>query len=61
MRLMDEHYLKHPTEGVIRMQDFLFALGFMVNHKKVRRLLRLMGLEELEQVGIKEIFSSLFA
>lgn len=44
MRLMDEHYLKHPTEGVLRMQDFLFALGFVVNHKQVRRLLRLMGL-----------------
>ena len=44
MRLMDEHYLKHPTEGVIRMQDFLFAMGFIVNHKRVRRLLRLMGL-----------------
>jgi len=44
MRIMDEHYLKHPTEGVLRMQDFLFALGFVVNHKRVRRLLRLMGL-----------------
>ncbi len=21
MRIMDEHYLKHPTEEVIRMQD----------------------------------------
>ena len=44
MRIMDEHYLKHPTEGVIRMQDLLFSLGFVVNHKRVRRLLRLMGL-----------------
>ena len=44
MRLMDEHYLKHPTAGVLRMQDFLFALGFVANHKRVRRLLRLMGL-----------------
>jgi putative transposase len=44
MRIMDEHYLKHPTEGVIRMQDFLFSQGFVVNHKRVRRLLRLMGL-----------------
>jgi putative transposase len=44
MRIMDEHYLKHPTEGVIRMQDFLFSLSFVVNHKRVRRLLRLMGL-----------------
>jgi putative transposase len=44
MRKIDEHYLDHPTEGVIRVQDFLFALGFVVNHKRVRRLLRLMGL-----------------
>lgn len=44
MRLMDEHYLKHPTEGVIRMRDFLMTLGIIANHKRVRRLLRLMGL-----------------
>ena len=44
MRKMDEHYLKHPTAGVLRMQDFLFAIGFLVNHKRVRRLMRKMGL-----------------
>jgi len=44
MRLMDEHYLKHPTEGVLQLQDFLFLLGFVVNHKRVRRLLRKMGI-----------------
>lgn len=44
MRKIDEHYLDYPTEGVIRVRDFLFALGFVVNHKRVRRLLRLMGL-----------------
>ena len=44
MRIMDEHYLKHPSEGVIRMQDMLLALGIVANHKRVRRLLRLMGL-----------------
>jgi len=44
MRLMDEHYLKHPTEGVLRMRDFLMTLGIVANHKRVRRLLRLMGL-----------------
>ena len=60
MRLMDEHYLKHPTEGVIRMQDFLFAMGFIVNHKRVRRLLRLMGLmavypkKNLSKLGLKK-------
>ena len=44
MRLMDEHYLEHPTEGVVRMRDFLLTLGILANHKRVRRLLRLMGL-----------------
>jgi len=44
MRIMDEHHLQHPTEGVLRMQDLLFSLGFVVNHKRVRRLLRLMGI-----------------
>jgi putative transposase len=44
MRLMDEHYLEHPTEGVLRMQDFLLLLGFVVNEKRVRRLLRKMGI-----------------
>jgi len=43
MRLMDEHHLEHPTEGVLQMQDFLFLCGFLVNHKRVRRLLRRMG------------------
>jgi putative transposase len=38
MRKIDEHYLDHPTEGVLRVQDFLFALGFVVNHKRARRL-----------------------
>ncbi|NLH33971.1 MAG: IS3 family transposase, partial [Lentimicrobium sp.] len=44
MRIMDEHYLKHPTQGVLRMQDLLLSLGIVANHKRVRRLLRLMGL-----------------
>ena len=43
MRLMDEYQLKHPTYGVLQMQDFLFTSGYTVNHKRVRRLLRLMG------------------
>jgi putative transposase len=44
MRLMDEHYLDHPTHGVLQIQDFLFLYGFVVNHKRVRRLLRKMGM-----------------
>ena len=44
MRKMDEHHLKHPTAGVLRMQDYLLTIGLVVNHKRVRRLLRLMGI-----------------
>jgi len=44
MRLMDEHYLERPSEGVIRMRDFLLTLGILANHKRIRRLLRLMGI-----------------
>ncbi|MDZ4668373.1 MAG: IS3 family transposase [bacterium] len=44
MRLMDEHYMEHPSYGVLRMQDHLLSRGFIVNEKRVRRLLRLMGL-----------------
>ncbi|MBK7174832.1 MAG: IS3 family transposase [Bacteroidales bacterium] len=44
MRLMDEYYLDHPTYGVLQMQDFLFLCGFLANVKRVRRLLRKMGL-----------------
>jgi putative transposase len=33
MRLMDEHYLKRPSEGVKRVRDFLLALGIIANHK----------------------------
>jgi len=60
MRIIDEHFIEHPTEGVIRMQDLLLALGFVVNHKRVRRLLRLMGLmaiypkRNLSKLGLKK-------
>ncbi|MBX6381141.1 MAG: IS3 family transposase [Thermoflavifilum aggregans] len=44
MRQIDEHHLKHPADGVLRVQDFLLQNGFVVNHKRVRRLMRKMGL-----------------
>lgn len=47
MRTMDEHYLTHPSYGVLRMQDHLLSKGFLINEKKVRRLLRLMGQEAI--------------
>jgi putative transposase len=60
MRLMDEHYMDHPTEGVLRMRNYLFTLGIVANHKRVRRLLRLMGLmaiypkKNLSKLGLKK-------
>jgi putative transposase len=47
MELMDKEFLKHPTHGVLQMQDFLFLLGMVVNVKRVRRLLRKMGIMAL--------------
>jgi len=47
IRLMDAFFLKHPTYGVLQMQDYLLSVGHIVNVKKVRRLLRLMGIEAL--------------
>lgn len=44
MKKIDEHNLQFPTHGVLRMQDFLLSLGIIINHKKLRRLLRLMGI-----------------
>jgi len=47
MRLMDKHFLEHPTAGVIQMKDFLFLCFIIVNHKRVRRLLRKMEIMEI--------------
>jgi putative transposase len=45
MRLLDEQYTRTPYYGVLRMTAWLRHLGHEVNPKRVRRLLRLMGLE----------------
>lgn len=45
MRLLDEEYTRHPFKGVLKMVKYLEELGHHVNEKRVRRLLRLMGLE----------------
>lgn len=44
MRLLDEQYTRYPFYGVERMTAWLRAEGFDVNQKRVRRLLRKMGL-----------------
>ena len=44
MRLLDEEYTRHPFYGVPRMTFWLQTGGHRVGPKRVRRLLRLMGL-----------------
>jgi putative transposase len=44
MALMDAHNLEHPTYGVLQMQDYMQDNGYVVNEKRVRRLLRKMGI-----------------
>jgi len=45
MRLLDEQYIETPFYGIDRMTAWLRRQGHRVNHKRVRRLMRQMGLE----------------
>ncbi len=47
MRLIDEQYTVTPFYGYRRMTVYLQNLGFPVNHKRVRRLMRKLGLEAI--------------
>ena len=47
MRLLDEEYTRHPFKSVEKMVVYLEELGHRVNPKRIRRLLRLMGLEAI--------------
>jgi putative transposase len=47
MRLLDEQYTQTPFYGVRRMTAWLRTQGYEVNHKRVARLTRQMGLETI--------------
>lgn len=48
MDLIDEEFTEHPFTGIARMVEFLRReRGLVVNHKRVRRLMRKMGLMAL--------------
>ena len=47
MRLIDEQYTKTPFYGIRKITDALHRMGRVVNHKRVARLMRLMGLEAI--------------
>ena len=45
MRLLDEQYTKTPFYGVPKMTEWLRTKGYKVNRKRVRRLMKILGLE----------------
>ena len=47
MARMDRQYLKTPFYGCRRMTAWLRSQGYRVNRKRVRRLMRLMGLQAI--------------
>jgi len=47
MNLIDEQYTRTPFYGVAKMTAWLRRQGHLVNHKRVRRLMRTMGLEAI--------------
>ena len=49
MRLLDEQYTRTPFYGVLKMTEWLRLQGHQVNPKRIRRLLRQMGLEAVYQ------------
>jgi putative transposase len=49
MRLIDEQYLETPWYGSRQMARQLRRLGYCVGRKRVRRLMRLMGLSAIYQ------------
>jgi putative transposase len=47
MRLLDEQYTRTPFYGTRKMTAWLQMQGYEVNRKRVRRLMRMMGLEAI--------------
>lgn len=45
MRLIDKQYTKTPFYGYPRMTEYLRRSGYPVNWKRIRRLMRLMGIQ----------------
>lgn len=47
MRLIDEEYTRHPFYGRRQMTSYLQRQGYQINGKRVRRLMRKMGLKSV--------------
>lgn len=47
MNLIDKEYTDHPFYGSRRMAAWLYTQGYLVNRKRVQRLMQCMGLEAI--------------
>jgi len=47
MRLIDEEYTRHPFYGSRKIKAWLKRQGYNVNRKRVRRLMRKMGIQSI--------------
>ena len=45
MKKIDKEHIEHPAKGVVGMTDFLLENNFKVGLRRVRRLMRLMGIQ----------------
>ncbi|MGV8135010.1 MAG: hypothetical protein AB2L20_07330 [Mangrovibacterium sp.] len=64
MWLMDEEFLEYPTKGALGMVDFVRAIGILIGTKRVRRLLRKIGImaiyprRNLSKLGAADFISN---
>jgi len=56
MRLIDEQYTRTPFYGIRKMTRWLGEQGYAVNPKRIRRLMRQMGLEAIYRVTGPTVF-----
>ena len=47
MRLIDKQYTKTPFYGIRRITKTAQNMGYVVNHKRIARLMRVMGIEAI--------------
>jgi putative transposase len=47
MDMIDRKYTQHPFYGILRMTAWLRDEGHQVNHKRIQRLMQLMGLKAI--------------
>lgn len=47
MKIIDEEYTKYPFYGSRKMRDVLRRRGYIVNRKRIQRLMRKMGIQSI--------------